>query len=58
MKIKELRRLTGLTQAEFAEKLGCPLKTVQRWETRNEPLPYVARLIEYYLLHEGIINDK
>ena len=36
--IKELRKHLGLTQTEFAEKIGVHLQTVSRWE-RGEMIP-------------------
>jgi len=58
MTVKELRRLSGLTQAAFAKKIGCPKGTVERWEYRKDPPAYVVRLIEYFLTAEGIITRK
>ena len=42
-KIRELRKTMGLTQRQFAAKLGVSFAAVNRWEKgRNEPQP--ARL--------------
>lgn len=54
--IKELRRLSGLTQAAFAEKIGCPKATVEKWEYRSDPPAYIVKLIKYYLEAEGLIT--
>ena len=32
MKIKELRRLTGMSQSEFAAYFGLSVRSVQEWE--------------------------
>ena len=37
-RIKQIRMALGLTQAEFAKKLGTKQRTVSNWERgRNEP---------------------
>lgn len=59
MTIKELRRLSGLTQAAFAEKIGCSRRNVENWESgRNCPPEYVFDLIEYFLKHENLIKEE
>lgn len=57
MTIKELRRLSGLTQAKFADIIGCPKRTVERWEYRKDPPQYVVKLIDYFLRNEKIIDN-
>lgn len=50
MTIKELRKLTQMTQKEFGEYLGIPMRTIQNWETGQRQCPkYLIRLIEYYV---------
>ncbi|SFG56116.1 helix-turn-helix domain-containing protein [Oribacterium sp. WCC10] len=50
--IKELRALTGLTQARFAEIYHIPLQTVKQWESSKDsssyrtPPTYALRLLE------------
>lgn len=53
MKIKELRSLTGLSQAKFAEKYEIPKRTIEDWE-RDLHLPpeYVLKLLEYRIKNE------
>lgn len=47
MDIKELRALTGLSQAQFAEKYDLPVRTLQGWEIgKSTPAPYVLRMLE------------
>ena len=54
--ITELRKEAGMTQAAFAEFVGCSIKTVQTWDQGRHPcIPYVKRLIEYKLKAEGKI---
>lgn len=45
-RIKEVRRLTGLTQAKFGEMLGVSLMAVQNWEMgKNNPSSTTLQLI-------------
>ncbi|WP_242065446.1 DNA-binding transcriptional regulator [Trichocoleus sp. FACHB-262] len=42
--VRELRVLCGLTQEQFAAKLGVTLVTVNRWENdRAKPMPLALR---------------
>ena len=51
--IKELRSLTGLTQAKFAEKYEIPRRTIEDWERDlRTPPEYVVKLLEYRITHE------
>lgn len=57
MKIKELRKLTGMSQSQFADYFNIPIKTVQNWETdRRKCADYIVDLIEYKLRKEKIIK--
>jgi DNA-binding transcriptional regulator YiaG len=45
--IKELREHMGLTQTEFADKLGVSRRTIYRWEMKqHKPLPVFQKLIK------------
>lgn len=45
--VRELRRRLGLTQEEFAAKLGVTFPTVNRWENRRaKPSRMAMKLIE------------
>ncbi|MBR1445210.1 MAG: helix-turn-helix domain-containing protein [Firmicutes bacterium] len=51
MTIKEIRKLTNLSQADFAHKYDIPKRTIENWETENEKNkrecpPYVAKMLE------------
>lgn len=48
--LKELRRDTGITQEQFAEKLGVSSRTISRWETgSNMPdLDILIQIADYY----------
>ena len=51
MTIKEIRKACGMTQAEMAEMLHIPKRTIENWEGGSrEPPDYVVELIQYRLL--------
>ena len=48
MTIKEIRELTGLSQAKFAEKYHIPKRSIENWESETRQCPiYVVELLEY-----------
>ena len=54
MTIRELRDLTGLSQAAFAAALNIPKRTIENWESGARQCPeYVTALIEYRVRHDG-----
>jgi len=47
MTVKEIRTLTGLSQARFAEKYGIPKRTLEKWEQgETTPPAYLVKLLE------------
>ena len=47
MTIKELRQITGLSQAKFAEKYHINLWTLQNWERgKSKPADVILHLLE------------
>ena len=52
MTIKEIRKLTGLTQIKFSEYYNIPLPTIKKWESKSnnpnhrECPVYVKQLLE------------
>ncbi len=47
MTVKELRELTGLTQAAFGAKYHIPKRTVENWETGSrKPTETILYLLE------------
>lgn len=47
MTIREIRKLTGLSQGKFADYFKIPLRTVQEWEQgRRNPPEYIPTLLE------------
>lgn len=57
MNIKDLRLLTNLSQSKFADVVGIPVRTIQKWEQGDRvPPDYVVKLIEYFLKNERLID--
>lgn len=55
MTIKEMRKLLGLSQADFAHKYNIPKRTIECWETSSptahrECPEYVKQLLERCVL--------
>lgn len=49
--IRPLRDLCGLTQEQFAAKLGVTVVTVNRWENyRSKPMPLALRQLKALLI--------
>ena len=54
MEVKELRKVTKLSQSNFAKLFGIPLSTLQAWEQeRRIPPPYVPLMMEMLLKEKG-----
>ncbi len=52
--VRELRRMTGLTQEKFAARLGVTFPTINRWENgRVKPSPLAVQQIEELLKAMG-----
>lgn len=48
--IRKLRHLTGLSQEQFAEKLGVAFSTINRWENGHiQPSPLAIKQIKTML---------
>lgn len=57
MTIKEMRAKSGMTQKAFSEYLNIPKRTIENWESGRRKTPdYVIELIEYKLIHEGVLS--
>ncbi len=57
MTIKEIRELTGLSQAKFGEKYNIPKRTIENWESGNrKPPEYLPDLLER-VVRADYIND-
>lgn len=62
MTVKEIRKLTGLSQSQFALKYHIPLSTLHKWEASDDcanhrdcPL-YVIELLERAVKEDFDIN--
>ena len=54
IKDREIRDMTGLSQAAFAAALNIPKRTIENWESGARKCPeYVTALIEYRVRHDG-----
>ncbi len=52
--VRELRKITGLTQEKFAARLGVTFPTINRWENdRAKPSPLALEKIESLLRSLG-----
>jgi transcriptional regulator with XRE-family HTH domain len=56
MTIKEIRKQTGMTQAEFAEYFAISVRTIEAWESRRNAPEYLTKLMEYKLKNEGLMK--
>lgn len=55
--IKQMRKESGMTQAQFSEYFGIPKRTVEEWERGGrKPPEYLPRLLAYKLFTEGLIE--
>ena len=57
MTIKEMRMMTGMSQAKFSVYFDIPKRTIEDWEAERRKCPdYVRALIEYKLKNENLIK--
>lgn len=58
-KIKEIRKMTGLSQAKFSKKYNVPVRTLQNWEAgKNSPPLYVIELLEFKIMQDFSKENK
>lgn len=56
MTFKELRKASGMTQKQFSEYFGIPLRSIENWEAdSNKCRPYLLDLMHYKLQKEGFV---
>ncbi len=59
MDIKDLRKELNMTQSEFGDMFGIPMRTIQEWESgRRKPPDYVLCLIAENLTLKGFLPQK
>lgn len=58
MTVKEIRKITGLSQAAFAAKYEIPTRTVEDWEAgARKPAPYLVKLLERAVCEDYGFHD-
>lgn len=56
--LKEIRKQTKMTQRQFAEHFGIPLRTLQNWENGvNTPPEYTVNMIRRLLRYEELLSE-
>lgn len=59
MNIKNIRTTTNMSQSEFAEYFGIPVRTIQKWERDGSvPPEYIPKMIERILELEIKLSEK
>ena len=57
--VRELRAALGLTQEQFAAKIGVTVATVNRWENdRGKPYPFLMRQLEKLQKKQKTLKKK
>lgn len=55
MTIRELRAMTGLSQAAFAERYGIPKRSIENWEGgQRTPPSYLPKLLEKAIKYDTL----
>ena len=59
-RLKELREERGLTQAEFAERVGIGTSTITRYELgdREPPLPTAVKIADFFNVTLDYLSGK
>lgn len=59
MEIKEIRKLTGLSQPQFSQKYNIPLPTLRHWERGDRECPqYVFELLEFKVREDLKVDSE
>ena len=59
MTVKELRKLSGMTQQAFADYFGISKRSIESWEGGQRQCPdYLLNLMQYKLENENIISKQ
>jgi len=57
--LKELRSALGLTQEQFAAKVGVTFSTINRWENNHgKPSPLAMQMIEKLRQEQNVLKEK
>jgi DNA-binding transcriptional regulator YiaG len=59
MSVKKIRATTDMSQSEFANYFGIPVRTIQKWE-RNGSVPpeYIPKMMQRILELEKTLLEK
>lgn len=59
MDIRTVRKKLNMTQTEFGNLFGIPMRTIQEWEYGKRKAPdYVINMIEEILKSRGLLKDE
>ncbi len=59
MTVNELRLDVGMSQSQFANHFGIPLRTYQKWEIGEAiPKDYIVRMMYDLLVYQGKLTRK
>ena len=59
MTVKELRKLSGMTQQAFADYFGISKRAIESWEGGQRQCPdYLLELMQYKLENEDVISKQ
>lgn len=58
MEIKEIRKLTGLSQTEFGKLYSIPMRTIQNWEGGQRECPEYVRLLLERVVKEDYCKSE
>lgn len=59
MTVNELRLDVGMSQSQFANYFGIPLRTYQKWEIGEAiPKDYIVRMMYDLLVYQGKLTRK
>lgn len=57
MTIKEIRKMSGLTQSLFSQKYNIPLPTLKKWELKEDSPNYRECPVYVKLLLERVVKE-
>lgn len=56
--MKEIRKSVNMTQREFSQHFGIPIRTLQNWENGvNVPPEYTVNMIRRLLMYEKLLLE-
>lgn len=61
MDFKDLKKKSGMTNAQINEFSGIPVRSLENWTSkkqRRNPPSYVVSLLKYKMEKEGIIKEE